>query len=67
MGTEKTSLVRFLLYLWVEIKGEYFNTNKLLSLAGLIVKYGLLNRPIIVLILTERYNRIFLHVGSRSD
>ena len=41
--TEKTRLVRYLGYLWVQIKGEDFNSNKLLNLAGCTVKYDPLN------------------------
>ena len=39
-------------------RGEETKLNKLLNLAGHTVKYSLLNWPIILHILTERYNQL---------
>ena len=57
--TKKTSLVRYLLYLWVQIEKKDFNSNKLLNLhaAGHTVKYSSLYWPIILYALTESYNK----------
>ena len=52
--TEETSLVRYLLYLWLQRDGD---ENKLLDLAGRRVEYGPLNWPITARVLTERYNK----------
>ena len=53
---QDSRLVRYLFYRWVQMEGGDFNLLKLLNLVGHTLKYGLLNWPIIVRVLTEWYN-----------
>ena len=55
---QKTRLVRYLLSLGLS-RGEVFNWNKLLNLAGFAVKCDLQNWPNIAHVLTERSHNEF--------
>ena len=51
---QENEVSKIVIYLWIQIEGEDFNSNEVFNLAGCTMKYGPLNRPIIAHVVTER-------------
>ena len=52
-----SNLKIFFFYLWIKLEGVDFDLNTLFDLAHHIVKKGLMNWPIMMHIVIQRYNK----------